>query len=142
MNSYWFLYLQNWKLFIWNKLNNSSFRKAHLNDFNYKSLSKNEIFDIIKKSRIILDIQHPKQTGLTMRTIEMIGAKKKLITTNTSIKGYDFYYQNNILVIDRNNPIIPIDFFHSDYTPINDKLYYKYSLDGWLEDIFKINYYN
>lgn len=141
--SYWFLYLQNWKLFIWNKLNNRSFKDARFRDFHYKALSKWDTFDLIKKTRIILDIQHPNQVGLTMRTIEMLGAKRKLITTNRNVENYDFYSPNNILVIDRNDPQIPADFYFSEYEPVNDELYFRYSLDGWLKNIFSLhNNYN
>lgn len=141
--SYWFLYLQNWKLFVWNKLNNRSFKNARFCDFHYKPLSKRDIFDLIKKTKIILDIQHPNQIGLTMRTMEMLGAKRKLITTNNAIKNYDFYSPNNILIIDRNDPKIPIEFYFSEYEPVNDEIYFKYSLDGWLKDIFSLhNNYN
>lgn len=136
LKAYWFLYLQSRKIFIWNKIHNSAYKKAQMNDFSYRSLSKEKILSVIKKSKIILDIQHPKQVGLTMRSIEMLGAKRKLITTNLSIKNYDFYSPNNILVIDRNNPLISDDFFRSEYMPVNKDIYYKYSLDGWLDDIF------
>lgn len=137
--SYWFLYLQNWKLFFWNKLNNRSFKYARFSDFHYKALSKKEIFDLIKKTKIILDIQHPNQVGLTMRTIEILGAKRKLITTNGDVKNYDFYSPRNILVINRNDPQIPIDFYFSEYESVNEELYFKYSLDGWLKDIFSLH---
>lgn len=136
MRGYWFLYLQSRKLFLWNKFNNPAFRKARLTDFSYKSLSKDSLLNIIKKSKIILDIQHPKQSGLTMRTIEMLGARKKLVTTNPAILDYDFYLPDNILVIDRSSPLIPNEFCNSDYVPLPDTIYYKYSLDGWLEEIF------
>lgn len=138
LKAYWYLYLQSKKLFFWNKICNLAYRKAKLSDFSYVSLSKEYILDIIKKSKAILDIQHPKQVGLTMRSIEMLGAKRKLITTNLAIKNYDFYSPNNILIVDRNNPVILKDFLLSDYTPIEKDIYNKYSLDGWLEDIFTI----
>lgn len=136
MRGYWFLYLQSRKLFLWNKFNNPAFRKARLSDFSYKSLSKDLLLAIIKKSKIVLDIQHPKQSGLTMRTIEMLGAQRKLVTTNSAIREYDFYLPDNILIIDRYSPIIPNRFCNSGYTPLPDIIYYKYSLDGWLEEIF------
>lgn len=136
MRGYWFLYLQSRKLFFWNKCNNPAFQKARVTDFNYKSLSKKDLLDKIKKSKIILDIQHPKQTGLTMRTIEMLGAKKKLVTTNPAIREYDFYLPENMLVIDRSCPIISDEFCRSEYVSLPDAIYYKYSLDGWLEEIF------
>lgn len=137
LKSYWYLYLQNWKMFYWNKLTNQAFRKAHLHDFHYSSLSKKEVIEVIRKSRIIIDIQHPKQSGLTMRTIEMLGAQRKLVTTNASVKNYDFYSEDNILVIDRENPVIDEFFCLREYRPLKEYLYYKYSLDGWLEEIFK-----
>lgn len=137
LKSYWYLYLQDLKLFYWNKLTNSSFAKAHLHDFRYKALSKDKVLDLVEKSRIIIDIQHPNQVGLTMRVIEILGARRKLVTTNTSIKDYEFYHEDNILVIDRENPIINKEFCYKKYQPLDDCIYYKYSLDGWLEDIFR-----
>ena len=103
----------------------------------YRALSSEEVMEVVASSKAVLDIQHPKQTGLTMRTIEMLGVKRKLITTNPAVKEYDFYNPQNILVIDRANPIVNKEFLESLYSPINEKLYYKYSLDGWIEYIFK-----
>ena len=137
-NCYFYLYLQNWKLFLLYKIKNSAFRKANFRDFNYVPLTKNELMNLIEESRIVIDIQHPKQVGLTIRTIEMLGAHRKLITTNATIKDYDFYNPNNILIIDREDPKIPDMFFDADYEPVDQTVYYKYSLNGWLNDIFVI----
>lgn len=137
LKTYWYLYLQSRKLFLWNKIHNPAYRKAHCRDFNYRSLQKKEMINVIRKSKIVLDIQHPRQTGLTMRTIEVLGAARKLITTNTSIQSYDFYKPENILIIDRNNPIIPEAFYNEKYQPIEEGIYYKYSIDGWIDEIFK-----
>lgn len=137
LKSYWYLYLQDKKLFYWNKITNSSFAKARLHDFQYVALSKNAVLEIVGKSRIIIDIQHPDQKGLTMRVIEILGARRKLVTTNTSVKDYEFYNKDNILIIDRENPIISKEFCDTDYQPLDDCIYHKYSLDAWLEDIFQ-----
>lgn len=136
LKSYWYLYLQDWKLFFWNKLTNSAFIKAQLHDFRYTPLSKDEVLEIVRKSKVVIDIQHPKQVGLTMRTIEMLGAQRKLVTTNASIRNYDFFQEDNILVIDRKKPQITESFVRKDYKILDDNIYFKYSLDGWLEDIF------
>lgn len=133
---YFYLYLQDWKLFLWYKVVNPIFRKAHMKDFRYIPLTKLELINLIKQSRIIIDIQHPNQVGLTIRTIEMLGAGRKLITTNKLVETYDFYDPNNILIIDRDNPVIPEQFFYTDYIPVDQKIYEKYSLDGWLNDVF------
>lgn len=135
LNSYYYIYLHSKKLFYWNKLSNPFFKNVKVDDCKYVSLCKDEVLDIINKSNTILDIQHPKQTGLTMRTIEMLGAEKKIITTNLSIKEYDFYKPENIWILDRDNPIISADFFKLPYMPLKEDLYYKYSINGWLEEI-------
>ena len=52
--------------------------------------------EIFSDSRCILDAPQAGQVGLTIRTIECLGAKRKLVTTNSDIKNYDFYNENNI----------------------------------------------
>ena len=133
---YSYLFLQSKKLFAYLKLTNSKFKKAKVDDFNYQSLATNDLLNIIAKSKAVLDVQHPMQTGLTMRTIEMIGAERKLITTNSAVKRYDFYNPNNIFVIDREDPVVEQSFISTPYEPIPQDLYHKYSLDGWLDYIF------
>lgn len=109
---------------------------ANPKDFQYKSLSKHQLVNIVEQSNIIIDVQHPNQTGLTMRTIESVGAQRKLITTNAHIREYDFYNPNNILIIDRNNPIVPNSFVETPYQELPTEIYTKYSLKSWLKTIF------
>ena len=103
----------------------------------FNSLNSDQMIDLYDKSEVILDISHPYQSGLTMRTFEAIGAGKKLITTNMNIKKYPFYNENNIYLIDRENIQIDLNFFKNKYLHLSDELYESYSIDGWLYDIFK-----
>lgn len=84
-----------------------------------------------------MDVQHPKQIGLTLRCLETLGAKRKLITTNQDIRNYDFYNPNNILVVDRNNPVVPNGFLNTPYTEVNKGIYDKYSITSWVKHILK-----
>lgn len=136
MNIYTFMYLPSKILYIVRKIIDSDIRKSHYKEFNFNSLTKNKMIDIIKKSNVILDIQHPNQTGLTMRTLEILGAKKKIITTNKEVINYDFYNPINIYVLDRDNIKIDIEFFNGEYQEIDEKIYYKYSILGWVDEIF------
>jgi hypothetical protein len=77
-----------------------------------KSLSKNNIIDLYKDTKAVLDIQHNMQNGLTMRTMEVLGSGLKLITTNQNIKNEDFYDENNICLIDRVEIVIKKAFFN------------------------------
>jgi hypothetical protein len=71
-----------------------------------------------------------------MRTLEVLGARRKLITTNATIKDYDFYNENNIFILDRENPVISAEFIKTKYQEVDRDLYLKYSLEYWLNEVF------
>lgn len=135
LKSFWFCYLQSKFIYYFYKITKKEFANTQITDFNLEKIGSKAIAEIVDQSKIVLDIQHPKQTGLTMRTIEMIGMNKKLITTNTSIVNYDFYNPNNIRVVDRKNVIIDESFFNTQYEPLNKELYNKYSLRSWVLEV-------
>lgn len=119
------------------KIDNPRFRSARIENFNFKPMSRERLLEYYAESRIQLDMQHPKQTGLTMRTIETMGSKKKLITTNPHVCEYDFYRPENILIVDRFNPIIPKEFIDAPWVDIPEDIYNKYSISSWLNYIFE-----
>lgn len=84
-------------------------------------------------SKVVLDIAHPDQSGLTMRTIELIGMQKKIITTNKDIINYDFYHPDNIFIMDRESNFIDRNFIDSDYVPLSFDLINRYSINQWLK---------
>ncbi|SON51002.1 lipopolysaccharide biosynthesis protein [Vibrio tapetis] len=133
-----YFYSQSRFLFMLQRLLYKEFRRIQRSDVSFVSLSKNEVINIIRDSKAIVDIEHPLQNGLTMRTIEMLGAKKKLITTNSNVKEYDFYDSRNIFVIDRNNPVVAEGFLDAKYIEIDKSIYEKYSLRSWIVNIFRV----
>lgn len=137
---YVYLYLQAPWVYWVHKIGNRAFRGAKAKDFNYSSLSKAEVQRVFFSSMAVLDIEHPAQTGLTMRTFETIGANKKLITTNQRVRDYDFYNEENILVLDRKHiRRLPHSFLEKPYTPVNESIYVKYSLSGWVDEVLLVN---
>lgn len=135
ITQYWYLFLQAPWVFYYYKATNPHYRKARKEHFKFTSIPKAEVQNIFLSSNSILDIEHPNQTGLTIRTIETLGSEKKLVTTNKNIMDYDFYSSNNIHVIDRYKPSIPVEFIKTPYRPLLNEIYAKYSIDGWLKDI-------
>jgi hypothetical protein len=100
-----------------------------------KALAIDEIARRFAASSAILDIQHPSQTGLTMRTFEVLASGKKLITTNAMIAKEPFYDTNRICIIDRTNPKIPTDFLLTSIGSIDEEFRKKYKICGWIVDI-------
>lgn len=121
-------------VFFYRKLFNYELKNAHYREFNYTPLNEKEMYELISKSMCILDSAQEGQTGLTIRVLEALGAKKKLITTNSDIKKYDFYREENIYVyngvFDFNSP-----FFTKPYREVEKGIYEKYSLRNWLKEV-------
>ena len=136
---YFYLYYQSRIILKIRKfLLDKNLRNIDLHSIIYKKLTFEKINEINSSSRIILDIENINQTGLTMRTIEVVlGMRKKLITTNKSIKKYDFYNENNILVINRDEPKIEEKFLESNYEELDERIYKKYSIDSWIKKILE-----
>lgn len=103
---------------------------------NRKPLSLNQMQKFQSNSSIIIDINHPRQSGLTMRNFEVLSNNQKLITTNKNIKKYIFYNENNICVIDRDNLEIPKHFMESEFSQYDESIYYSMSLNGFIDEIF------
>ena len=118
------------------KIQNSYLRQIPVHTFHFKPMSKELLLQLYAGSRIIIDVQHPKQTGLTMRCIETLGAKRKLITTNYYIIEYEFYNPDNILVVDRNLPYVPEKVLNEPYRDTPKEIYESYSIKNWLSSIF------
>ncbi|KPG81748.1 MULTISPECIES: hypothetical protein [Pseudomonas] len=99
-------------------------------------MSLESVGELVKRSRIILDISKPGQAGLSFRFFEAMAARKKVITTNRHVLDYDFYNPANILVIDEADPVIPESFVSAPYADIPAPIYRKYTLQGWTETVF------
>ena len=87
---YWYLYVPGKLLYLIRWLTDPSFRKFDKKYIHIEPMEKEKLTRVLANSRCVLDINHPKQTGLTMRTIETLGECRKIITTNSEIKNYDF----------------------------------------------------
>jgi spore maturation protein CgeB len=108
-----YFYLPSAVMFWVRKIFLQKYEYGDIEEFSFSSLAHDQITSYFRESKVILDINHPQQSGLTSRTFEALGAKRKLITTNKNIVEYDFYNDRNIYVLDRNNPVVDPAFFTS-----------------------------
>lgn len=132
---FWYLYLQAPWVYEAYRVLNPGFRSVPRSMFSFTPLPRERVHQVFANSRTILDVEHPRQTGLTIRTFEAFGAGKKLVTTNTEVAGYDFFDSHNIAVIDRHGPRIPRDFLETPYRAPDPAIYARYSIAGWLDDV-------
>ena len=129
------MYLQSKYVYLLYKILKKEFKRTDPSVFRFDAMPVEEITRVIDDSRVVLDVQHPRQTGLTMRTIEMIGMQKKIITTNPNVRDYDFFCENNVAVVDRNDVRIPEGFLETPYQALPKEIYEKYSLESWILEV-------
>ena len=107
--------------------------------FSRKVILPNELQEDLEKSKIFLDLIRKDHHGLSFRIFEALAMQRKIITTNSTIKTYDFYNPNNILVLDENSEInINLDFINTPYEKLNEAVYYKYTIENWVNTVFEI----
>lgn len=105
----------------------------------HKRMSIMEVIDLMKNSHCILDTDRESQTGTTPRLIWALAMNKKVITTNKNIVNFVFYNPEQILVIDRYNPVIPDEFLFTPY-PNNlahDKIR-SLRIDNWIKRLIEV----
>src|SRR5690606_24485813 len=98
-----------------------------------KKIPYQEYLELISKTKAIIDIIPDGQSGLTVRPMESIFLKKKLVTTDLEIANQDFYNKQNIFIIGKDDESLLKEFIDSAYVPIADSVVYQYDLDGWLQ---------
>lgn len=121
-------------VYFYRKVMNKELRGAKYNEFHYVPIKGKEMNAIYEASRCVLDSAQAGQFGLTIRVLEALGAKKKLITTNEDIVNYDFYRPENIYLYEGKIDLGNV-FFKEEYREVEKDVYEKYSLRSWLKEI-------
>ncbi|MFS2224596.1 hypothetical protein [Pantoea sp. B65] len=134
---YKLLYYPSKILFLLAFLKNPRVIKKFYHDIILKPVAYSRVVAMMANAECILDLVHPKQTGLTMRTMETLGLRKKLITNNVNIRNYDFYNPELHYVIDPDNLKINEVIKFIDSSPALSLHYQNivesYSVDIWLD---------
>lgn len=99
---------------------------------NLPRVSAEDNLNNISKSKAILDILQKGQSGLTLRVLESIFLKKKLISNNLALKEYKFYNPNNIFIIGYDDYKDLNEFISSPYVDISQEIVYYYDIEEWI----------
>jgi hypothetical protein len=98
----------------------------------YPRISYEQILERIAGSKAILDILQDNQTGLTIRPMEALFFKKKLITNQLIIKNQDFYHPDNIFVLGIDDiETLPV-FLQKPYYEISKNIVDSYDFVSWI----------
>lgn len=130
-HSHWLYYLRNLT-----DRRALSLRK-HISDVGFKH---RETLADSANARVVIDIQHPDQSGLTMRTFEALAQGAVLLTTNDRILDLlDESLQHRVVILDRNDiegsmeraiAVMP--------GPLNERQRHALSVNRFLLQIFEL----
>ena len=129
------LYFPSQLIYVARRVLDPRLRGARRSDFIFRPLGKPDVLRLVSRARAVVDIERSVQTGFTIRTMETVGAGKKLVTTNSKVLAAEFYDPDNVAVIDRQRPTLPATFFERPYNPPPARLLSRYSLSGWIDEV-------
>lgn len=97
--------------------------------------------EYLKRSAVVVDIVKLGQVGVTMRAVEAMVAKKKLVTNNFSIVEEDFYCEENIFLF--KNPenlsvTLLSKFLDVEFKEIEESVLRKYSAENAYKEIIDL----
>ncbi len=88
-------------------------------------------------SRAVLDIVQQGQAGMTLRALEAMFLKRKVITTNLSVKEEPFYHSSRIFILGYDNMESLVDFIGSDFEPVEPNILRRYELTEWIKNFLQ-----
>jgi len=125
------------------KLTSRDLKGVRLSEVSFESLTSSEAATAVKRSKAVIDVQRAGQTGLTMRTFEVLATGAGLITTNKAITMEPFYTEDRVLIVGRspdpneaNRVRRFIDSQPSSPTGIDG--FQRYSLDNWVQEFVNL----
>jgi hypothetical protein len=133
---FFYYYLPSKLLFYKDKLVTLKYKLAKRKDFNFNMLNEKELYDKMADSKSIVDVIYPGQESLSIRALEALGSKSKLITDFEGIKNYDFFNSQNILIFNPESFKVDFDFIETQFQPIDSSIIERYTVKAWVDDIF------
>ncbi|MCW2476625.1 MULTISPECIES: hypothetical protein [unclassified Symbiopectobacterium] len=120
----------------------------HNKSTNYPFFCKNQSLDYkeniqrVIASDVVIEINHPGQDGLTLRTIEALAFNKKIITNNIKVMQYDFYTDDRFFILGYNDIDSLHSFLERPLAPVDIELIKEYTADGMLNRLVSDIYHH
>ena len=90
--------------------------------------------EMAMQSRCIVEIVHTGDPSCTLRPLEAIAIRRKLLTNNPAVRNYTFYRPQNIFILGQDNLNDLSDFLHSPFEPLPSDIVESYDVNSWVEN--------
>jgi hypothetical protein len=107
--------------------------------YNSERLTYTEVIEQVARSRAVLDITAKGQRGMTLRPLEALFYRKKLITNNSDIVNQDFYSKQNVFLLGKDSLEGIREFVSSDFSPVDSEICSNYTVKKWAERFDAVN---
>ncbi|MGD9994149.1 MAG: hypothetical protein AB7S69_12715 [Salinivirgaceae bacterium] len=107
-------------------------KNRYKNKYYKKVISYKKVLSLIAQSKVILDYLANPYEDITLRVMESIFLKKKIITNSQIIELYDFYCKENIFVLGKDNIQDLPNFINSEYMKVDNNIIENYEFSNWL----------
>lgn len=99
-----------------------------------KPVQYRKIIEIVKQSKVIVDISQNGQSGLSQRCMEALFYNKKLLTNNKNINKYPFYNSDRVFIFNQIDEITEeqLSQFMKIKIEKDDDLIRFYSFENWI----------
>lgn len=95
-------------------------------------MARKEYLTTLNESKVVVDVSCSRQTGLSMRIIEALASRRKILTVNEFIKSDPYYDSQNINLFDSERPFVNETFVNTPFYGRVDVL----SIEEWLRAAF------
>lgn len=135
--------------YAYNRVAMPGFRANRTMTFRFKPMAQQDVIAAMARTRATIDIPYHLQSGLTMRTIETIGAQRKLVTSNPRVLDEPFYCRENVMLLSAEQvaPGAVLDaeladeirqFCRLPFKPLPDDVRQQYGITRWVQTIASI----
>ncbi|VXA96199.1 Lipopolysaccharide biosynthesis protein [Flavobacterium sp. 9R] len=101
----------------------------------FTPMNRTEYLSILSKSKVMVDVSNPRQTGLAMRVIESLAIDVKVLTNNLNLKQDELIKNSeSICFFSENNVYIDNKFIRDMPSKSTSRL--MLSMEDWLKQIF------
>lgn len=137
ISCYFYFYFRSRGTYLFQKAKNKELKHSKFSDFHYVPLAQKEKNALTAASKSVLDMHYGNQAGLSLRTVEAVAMKKKLITLSKDIVNYDVYDPANVAIISGNDySQVTKDFLDSPYKEPSIDFQKEFSVETYVKSLF------
>ena len=92
-----------------------------------------QYMEMAMQSRCIVEIVHTGDPSCTLRPLEAMSIRRKLLTNNPAVRNYSFYRPQNIFILGQDDINYLPDFLHSPFEPLPKNIIDSYDVNAWVD---------